>query len=66
MSFSITEENLAKSKRESIKTMLSLRFEGKSPFGGMATIMKRFDMPYSSESYISQTLKEIGRLLPQA
>ena len=66
MSFSITEESLAKSKRESIKTMLSLKFEGKSPLGGMATVMKRFDMPYSSESYISQTLKEIGGLLPQA
>ena len=66
LSFSISEESAAKSKRKEVEKILSLRFEGKSPLGGMSEVMKRFDMPNCSESYISQVLKEIGGLLPEA
>jgi len=66
LSFSVNKETVAKNKRESVKKILSLRFEGKCSLGAIATVMKRFDVSYSSESYISQTLKEIGGLLPQA
>ena len=64
LSFSISEESAAKSKRDEIGKILSLRFEGKSPLGGMSEVMKRFEMPNCSESYISQVLKEIGGILP--
>jgi len=66
LSFSVSQETIAKNRRKSIEVILSLRFEGKCSLGAIATIMKRFDLPYCSESYISQTLKEIGGLLPQA
>lgn len=66
LSFSISEERAAKSKREEVEKILSLRFEGKSPLGGMSDVMQRFDMPNYSQSYMSQILKEIGGLLPQA
>ena len=65
LSFSISEEDAAKSKRDEIGKILSLRFEGKSPLGGMSEVMPRFDMPNCSESYISQVLKEIGEVLPE-
>ena len=65
LSFSISEENARKNKRDEIGKILSLRFEGKSPLGGMSEVMKRFDMPNCSESYISQVLKEIGEVLPE-
>jgi hypothetical protein len=66
LSFSVSQETIAKNRRKSIEVILSLRFEGKCSLGAIATIMKRFDLPYCSESYISQILKEIGGLLPQA
>jgi len=66
LSFSVSKETIAKNRRKSIEIILSLRFEGKCSLGAMTTIMKRLDLPYCSESYISQTLKEIGGLLPQA
>ena len=65
ISFSVTEEAIAKSKRESIKSILSLRFEGKCSISSISTVMKRMNSPYCSEGFISQTLKEIGGILPQ-
>jgi len=66
LSFSISEESVVTSKRKEIEKILSLRFEGKSPLSGMSEVMKRFEIANCSESYISQVLKEIGGLLPQA
>jgi hypothetical protein len=66
LSFAVSKETIAKNRRKSTEIILSLRFEGKCSIGAIATIMKRLDLPYCSESYISQTLKEIGGLLPQA
>jgi len=65
LSFSISEENAAKNKRDEIGKILSLKFEGKSPHSGMSEVMKRFEMPNCSEGYISQVLKEIGAVLPE-
>ena len=57
------EEIELKKKRESVKYILSLRFEGKCSIGAISTIMKRNNLSYSSEGYISKTLKEIGGVL---
>ncbi len=66
LSFSVSQESIIRNRRKSTEIILSLRFEGKCSLGAIATIMKRLDLPYCSESYISQTLKEIGGLLPEA
>lgn len=44
--------------------MLSLRLEGHCSIGAISTIMKRFDVENSSAGKISQTLHDIGALLP--
>ncbi len=44
--------------------MLSLRLEGRCSLGGIATIMKRFDVNLSSVGTISESLHAIGALLP--
>jgi hypothetical protein len=55
----------ASSAREhSIQMMLSLRLEGRSSIGAIATIMKRFEYDLYSAGSISQTLSRIGSLLP--
>ncbi|HHB94342.1 MAG TPA: hypothetical protein ENK88_04270 [Campylobacterales bacterium] len=53
LSFSVNKETIAKNRRKSIEIILSLRFEGKCSLGAISTIMKRLDLPYCSESYIS-------------
>jgi len=62
---STMEESEKNKKRESVEWILALRFEGKCSIGAISTIMKRMNPLYSSEGYISQTLKEIGEILPQ-
>ena len=64
--YSVKEETELKKKQESVKYILCLRFEGKCSIGAISTIMKRNNLPYSSESYISKTLKEIGGVLSQS
>ena len=55
----------ASSLREhAIQTMLSLRLEGCSSIGAISTMMNRFDCDLSSTGSISQTLSQIGGLLP--
>jgi len=55
----------ASSLREhAIQTMLSLRLEGRSSIGAISTMMNRFDCDLSSTGSISQTLSQIGGLLP--
>ena len=44
--------------------MLSLRLEGRSSIGAISTMMSRFDCELSSTGSISQTLSQIGGLLP--
>ena len=63
---STLEESEKNKKRESVKWILALRFEGKCSIGAISTVMKRMNPLYSSEGYISQTLKEVGSLLPQS
>lgn len=45
---------------ESIKKILSLRLEGKSPIEGISRVLKRFKFPYNSVGFISQELHRIG------
>jgi hypothetical protein len=44
--------------------MLSLRLEGRCSIGAISTIMQRFELDTSSVGTISQTLHDIGALLP--
>jgi hypothetical protein len=44
--------------------MLSLRLEGRCSLGAISTIMKRFEVELSSVGKISQSLHDIGALLP--
>jgi len=64
--FSAIEEAELNKKRESVKWILALRFEGKCSIGAISTIMKRMNPLYSSEGYISQTIKEVGKFLPRS
>ena len=51
-------------REQAIQTMLSLRLEGRSSIGAISTMMNRFDCDLSSTGSISQTLSQIGGLLP--
>ena len=51
-------------REQAIQTMLSLRLEGCSSIGAISTMMNRFDCDLSSTGSISQTLSQIGGLLP--
>jgi hypothetical protein len=51
-------------KRLSSEWLLALRLEGQCGIERMSTIMKQFCMPNASVGFISQTLKNIGALLP--
>ena len=51
-------------REHAIQTMLSLRLEGRSSIGAISTMMNRFDCDLSSTGSISQTLSQIGGLLP--
>jgi len=51
-------------KKQSYQYILSLRLEGRCSIQAISTIMKRFDIDYSSTGYISQILGRIGSLLP--
>lgn len=44
--------------------ILAHRFEGKASIDATSTLMKRFDIPYSSTGYISQYLSHVGKSLP--
>ena len=44
--------------------ILAQRFEGRSSIAGIATLMKREGLPYSSMGFISQTLARLGDALP--
>jgi len=52
------------SREEAEAHILAHRFEGKSSIDATSTLMKRFDIPYSSTGYISQYLSHVGKLLP--
>ncbi len=45
--------------------MLSLRLEGRCSIGAISTIMHRFNINWASTGKISQTLHDIGALLPK-
>lgn len=51
-------------REHAIESMLSYRLEGGSSIGGISTMMNRFDCELSSTGSISQTLSQIGGLLP--
>jgi hypothetical protein len=55
----VREEQLA------YRYMVSLRLEGRCSIGAISTIMTRFDVQNSSTGKISQTLHDIGGLLPK-
>lgn len=44
----------------SIRRILTLRLEGKSPIEGISSVLKRFGLPHNSVGFISQTLQGIG------
>lgn len=52
-------------KQYAYRYMLSLRLEGRCSIGAISTIMKRFDVKYSSTGKVSHMLHEIGALLPK-
>jgi hypothetical protein len=62
--FSPIEKAVANNKKEIMSAILSYRMEGGSSIEAISTLMKRFEMGYSSVGYISQTLSSIGKLLP--
>jgi len=51
-------------REHAIEAMLSLRFEVRGSIGGTSTAMNRFDCELSSTGSISQTITQIGGLLP--
>jgi hypothetical protein len=51
-------------KKYSYSMMLAFRLEGRCSIDATSTLMKRFNLPYSSVGKISQTLSKIGGLLP--
>jgi hypothetical protein len=51
-------------REHAIVAMLSLRFEVHGSIGGTSTAMNRFDCELSSTGSISQTISQIGGLLP--
>jgi len=52
------------SKEEAEAYILAQRFEGKSSIDAISTLMKRFNIPFSSIGYISQCLSYAGKSLP--
>lgn len=50
--------------RPPYRYMLSLRLEGRCSLGAISAIMKRFKVEFSSVGKISQSLHDIGALLP--
>jgi len=44
--------------------ILANKFEGKSSIDAISTLMKRFNIPFSSMGYISQYLSYVGKTLP--
>jgi hypothetical protein len=51
-------------REHAIESMLSLRFEVGGSIGASSTVMHRFDCELSSTGSISQTITQIGGLLP--
>jgi hypothetical protein len=51
-------------REHAIESMLSFRLEGCSSIGAISTMMNRFDCELSSTGSISQTLSQVGGLLP--
>jgi hypothetical protein len=51
-------------REQAFQAMLSLRLEGGSSIGATSTLMNRFGLEMSSTGSISQTLSQIGGLLP--
>jgi hypothetical protein len=56
------QEPIQDERLNSLKWILSLRMEGKSPIEGISSVLKRFDLPYNSVGLISQELQRIGDL----
>ena len=52
-------------KRIRLEYILSLRLEGQCGIERISEIMKRFDMPNASVGSVSQTLTELGSMLPE-
>ena len=51
------------SKKVAESRILAHRFEGQSSINGVSTLMKRFNIPFSSTGYISQYLSHVGKML---
>lgn len=63
--FAPVQKISALAKKEIISLMLSFRMEGGSSIQAISTMMQRVGVEkYNSVGYISETLKEIGSLLP--
>jgi len=56
---------VAREERLPYQYMVSLRLEGRCSIGAISTIMKRFAVDNSSVGKISQTLHDIGAVLPK-
>ena len=52
------------SARQILTSILSQRFEGRCSIEAISTLMKRWNMDYSSMGSISQILSQIGKQLP--
>ena len=50
--------------RNALHHILSLRLEGRCSISAISTVMKRLRLANNSEGFISQSLKDIGSLLP--
>jgi hypothetical protein len=56
--------NFTHTKKYIFSMMLAFRLEGRCSIGATSTLMKRFNLSYSSVGSVSQTLSKIGELLP--
>jgi len=58
--FSLKEKPAKTSLKESMRLMLSLRFEARASISGVSAVMKRQQYTYSATGSISQFLKAVG------
>ena len=56
--------NFTYTKKYICSIILAFRLEGRCSIDAISTLMKRFDLSYSSVGTVSQTLSKIGELLP--
>ena len=59
------KENRSHTKKHICSILLALRLEGRCSIDATSTLMKRFNLSYSSMGTVSQTLSRIGGLLPK-